>query len=276
MAHLTFPIRSDQLTMTVEVTETLADFNSEFQNITIVETAEFGRALLLDNHIQLTTRDEYAYHESLVHIPLLNLNNPTKALVVGGGDGGVLRELVKHDSLTQIDMVEIDQSVVDLCKQHLPTLSNGAFDDPRVNLHIEDAFNFVKYADDKYDLIIVDATDVYEEESGELSENLFTEVFYTDCRNALSSQGIVVTQADNLIFCPYSLASILEDFEKSIGPTGSYWCLVPSFGGFSGFAWASPNAILSPEWPQNNLKLLKYLNPLTYQLAFTSAPFPEN
>ena len=261
--------------MTVQVTKSLVSVQSEFQQIDIVETSEFGRALLLDNHIQLTTRDEHAYHESLVHIPLLNLNEPKSALVVGGGDGGVLRELVKHQSLTRIDMVEIDQMVVDLCQDHLPTLSDGAYQNPRVNLMVEDAFAYVKHAESNYDLIIIDATDTYEEETGELSENLFTQEFYTDCRNRLTDQGIVVTQADNLVFCPYSLEGIQRDFERAIGPTGSYWCLVPSFGGFSGFAWASPHTKFNAQWPNeraNGLKL-RYLNPTTYALAFQPAPF---
>lgn len=272
--HLTFPIRSDQLTMTVAITETLADFNSEFQNIKILETEEFGRILLLDNHIQLATRDEHAYHESLVQIPLLNLQAPQKALVVGGGDGGVLRELTKNKSLKQIDMVEIDQSVVDLCRENLPTLSNNAYQDSRVNLYIEDAFAFVKNSTDHYDLIIIDATDTYEDEEGELSESLFTQEFYADCKSRLSEQGIVVTQADNHVFCPYSLEAILKDFTKAFGFADSYWCLVPSFGGYSAFAYASATTRLSKTAPVGiENPEFRYLNSTTYNLAFLPTPF---
>lgn len=260
--------------MTVAITETLADFNSEFQNIKILETEEFGRILLLDNHIQLATRDEHAYHESLVQIPLLNLQAPQKALVVGGGDGGVLRELTKNKSLKQIDMVEIDRSVVDLCRENLPTLSNNAYQDSRVNLYIEDAFAFVKNSTDQYDLIIIDATDTYEDEEGELSESLFTQEFYADCKARLSEQGIVVTQADNHVFCPYSLEAILRDFTKAFGFADSYWCLVPSFGGYSAFAYASATTRLNNTAPAGiGNPEFKYLNSTTYNLAFLPTPF---
>lgn len=276
MTHLTFPIRSDKLTMTVAVTDHIVSFQSEFQQIDILETTEFGRILLLDNHIQLATRDEHAYHEALVHIPLLNLKNPQSALVVGGGDGGVIRELCKNPDLKTIHMVDIDQSVVDLCKEHLPTLNNGAYQDPRVKLFIEDAFAFVKNTDQSYDLIVVDATDTYEDEEGELSESLFTQEFYKDCRNRLTQQGVVVTQADNLVFCPYSIEEIITDFTAAFGFASSYWCLVPSFGGYSGFAYASPNTRLATTWqslPQPPQQQFQYLNPTTYDLAFKPTPF---
>ncbi len=260
--------------MTVAVSETLVDFNSEFQNIKILQTEEFGKILLLDNHIQLSTRDEHAYHESLVQIPLLNLHNPQKALVVGGGDGGVLRELTKNQSLNQIDMVEIDQSVVDLCRENLPSLSENAYQDPRVHLYIEDAFSFVKHSTDQYDLIIIDATDTYEDEEGELSESLFTQEFYADCKARLSNQGIVVTQADNHVFCPYSLKAILKDFQSAFGFSDSYWCLVPSFGGYSAFAYASATTRLSETRDfTKEAQDFKYLNETTYRLAFMKTPF---
>ncbi|MCG9894250.1 MAG: hypothetical protein MH204_02085, partial [Fimbriimonadaceae bacterium] len=208
MTPLTYPIRGNRLTMTTEVSRVLADETSPFQRIEIIDTPCLGRMLLLDGHVQLAEVDESAYHELLVQVPMLSLDSPKAALVIGGGDGGVLRELAKHPTLERIDMVEIDEAVIRLCRQHLPGLSAGAFDDPRVRLTLGDAFEFVKTAEAGYDLIVADATDVYEEEDQSLSEMLFTEPFYRDLERLLSPQGMVVTQADNLLFCPYSLESI--------------------------------------------------------------------
>lgn len=270
---LTIPIRGDKLAMVAKVRERVHQRKTEFQEIEIVDTEVFGRALLLDGHIQLTEMDEWAYHEALVQIPLLNLESPKAALVIGGGDGGVLRELCKNDSLERIDMVEIDQGVVDACREFLPSLSAGAFDDPRVRLHIADAFAFVKESQEQYDLIVADSTDTYEDEEGGLSEMLFTDSFYQDCRRILSPDGLIVTQADNLVFCPYSMEGILSMFGKVFPRTGSYQAVVPSFGGFSGFVWASQGAEISSALPARGFGGMRYLNAATYAFAFEALGF---
>ncbi|MGV3618759.1 MAG: hypothetical protein ACO1SV_25835 [Fimbriimonas sp.] len=273
--HLRIPIRSDKLGLDVLVESTVAQVKTEFQTIDIVDSSAFGRILLLDGHVQLASLDEHAYHEALVQIPLLNLENPKTALVIGGGDGGVLRELCKHPSIEHVDMAEIDRGVVDTCRAHMPELSAGAFDDPRVHLHITDAFEFVKQAPRKYDLIVADSTDVYEEEDGGLSDQLFTDAFYADCRAALNENGLIVTQADNLLFCPYSLEGIAAMFGRVFPHVGSYQALVPSFGGFSGFCYASNGTKLKTHWSDlNSTEIpLRYLSEATYNLAFTPLPF---
>lgn len=273
---LDFPIRGDKLRMSVLATEHLCHRKTNFQSIDIYQTEVFGKVLMLDNHIQLTDFDERAYHESLVQIPLLSLDQPKSALVVGGGDGGVLRELCKHKTIERIDMVEIDGGVVEASREHMPHLSDGAFDDPRVNLYIQDAFPFLQEAQGgQYDLIVLDSTDTYEDEQGALSEQLFTADFYTDCRNALSERGLVVTQADNLVFCPYSMQRILETFEAVFPVVGTYQALIPSFGGFSGFCWASKGTRMSESWPTERAGslVLRYLTPETYSLAFSRLSF---
>jgi spermidine synthase len=154
----------------------------------------------------------------------------------------------------------------------MPGVSGGGFDDPRVQLHIADAFPFVKEVSERYDLIVMDSTDTYEEEDGALSEQLFTASFYQDCRRALSDGGVLVTQADNLVFCPYSLESIQGTFGQVFAKTGSYQAIVPSFGGFSGFAWASNGCEISTKWQGQELPL-RYLNKTTFALAFQPLSF---
>jgi spermidine synthase len=272
MAGYAYPIRSDKLGMTVKVDRVLCDVTSPFQRIEIVETQAFGRTLFLDGHIQLTELDEAAYHECLVQIPLLSMNSPKRALVIGGGDGGVIREILKHASIESVDMLEIDPQVIDACRKHMPFLNRGAFEDPRLHLVIGDAFENIKALNPGYDLIIADATDIYEEEEGELSEALFTEEFYVSLQMLLTERGLLVTQADNLLFCPYSLEDVMLSFDSAFPSSGSYWGIVPSYGGFSGFAWAGRMGGPKAEWPGSSIPLA-YLNPTTWALAFSPLPF---
>jgi len=261
--------------LSVQIKHHLSHRKTDFQTIDIYDTEAFGRVLTLDGHIQLTELDEGAYHEFLVHVPLLSIDDPKAALVVGGGDGGVLRELCKHDSLAKIDMAEIDSGVIEETKEHLPFVSNGAFADPRVNVHITDAFAFVKNTSTKYDLIVVDSTDVYEEDDGGLSEQLFTLEFYRDCLNALSPSGIVVTQADNLLFCPYSLSHIKKMFGDVFQEVGSYFTIIPSFGGFSGYCWGSKETTIGIRFPAGRAHslLFRYLSENAYEYAMADLPF---
>lgn len=270
---LTIPIRGDKILMQVEVSKHVHHRMTPFQAIDIYDTETLGRVLLLDRHIQLSTFDEYAYHESLVHIPLLSIPSPSRALVVGGGDGGVLRELGKHRGLDRIDMVEIDAAVIEASREFLPGVSDGAFDDPRVHLFVQDALPFLKQVEDPYDLIVLDVTDVYEEEDGALSEHIFTESFYRDCSAALSESGMIVTQADNHVFCPYSLAAILEMFGIVFPNVGSYQAAVPSFGGYSAFAWASKGRVVNETMPDPRGLPLRYLNEATYGFAMRMLDF---
>lgn len=272
--HKYIPVRSSKIGLQVEVVRTVASVRSDFQTIEVLETETLGRVLTLDGHVQLSEMDEHAYHESLVHIPALSCENLRTALVVGGGDGGVLRELCRYETLERVDMVEIDEVVVHVSREHMPSVSAGAFDDPRVRLHIADAFGFVRDCREQYDLIVVDCTDVYEEEDGALSEDLFTDAFYDDLKRILSPGGFVVSQADNLVFCPYSTRGAMEKFSSVFPVAGSYWCLVPSFGGFSGFVWGSNGQKVSSEFAEAHSPTgLRYLNRLSYDLALSPVPF---
>ena len=267
----TIPIRSDRLTMSFSTLETLCDEQSEYQRIEILNTEVFGRVLLLDGHIQLSTFDERAYHELLVQLPASQVPTLRKVLIIGGGDGGALREALRLDGVESVTMVEIDERVMDLSAAHLPELSAGAFDDPRADIVVGDAFAFVERAVGPYDLIVVDSTDVYEEEEGELSEMLWTPDFYRRLLSLLSPEGIVVTQADNLVFCPYSVEEVERLFRSVFPTSGAYWGLVPSFGGYSGFCWGRKTGGLAPD-----LRLKApcvHLNAATYALALSTPRF---
>lgn len=166
-----------------------------YQKVQIFATQRWGRVLVLDGIVQTTEKDEFIYHEMLTHVPMFACASPRRAMIVGGGDGGILREVLKHD-LEHVDMVEIDRTVVDYCIAHLPSLNNAGaiYRDPRAELVIEDAFEFMQREQRKYDVILVDSTDPIG-----AAEVLFSHTFYELCRNALNPGGILALQ-DGVIF----------------------------------------------------------------------------
>lgn len=182
---------SEEAKFSIKADRQLYSCQSEFQRIDVFESREFGRFLTLDGFMMLTERDEFIYHEMITHVPMAAHPNVKKVLVIGAGDGGVVRELTRYPALERIDMVEIDELVVEVCKKYLPQTANR-LDDPRVNLYFEDGLKFVRRKSDEYDLIIVDSTDPFGP-----GEGLFTKEFYGNCFKALKEDGIMVNQHES-------------------------------------------------------------------------------
>jgi spermidine synthase len=182
---------SNGVRFSIKVDRQLFSFKSEFQRIDVFESDVFGRFLTLDGYMMLTEKDEFIYHEMLTHVPL-NVNTGIKnVLVIGAGDGGVIRELTRYDTVERIDMVEIDEAVVDICKRFLPKTA-CKLGDPRVKIFYEDGLKFVRSKQGEYDLIIVDSTDPFGP-----GEGLFTREFYGNCFKALNENGILVNQHES-------------------------------------------------------------------------------
>ena len=158
--------------------EELVNKNSEFQNIKIINNKWWGKILWLDNILNLSEKDEFIYHEMLVHIPMFTHNNPKNILIIGGGDGGSAREVLKHN-IDKITLIDIDKDVIDECKKYLPNINNGAFNNDKLNLIIGDGIEFVKKSQNNtFDVIIVDSTDPSYPLDQSISNVLFTEDFY--------------------------------------------------------------------------------------------------
>ncbi len=158
----------------IRIKRVIADFESRYQRIQLFETYSFGKMLVLDGKIQLTERDEAFYHEMLVHVPMLTHRNPKKVLIIGGGDGGSVRETLKHDP-DEVVMVELDRDVIEVCRNHLG-IDRGAFDDPRVTVLVEDGMDYVISAGEKFDAVIVDGTD-----PNPFSQHISSAEFYQAC-----------------------------------------------------------------------------------------------
>ena len=186
--------------LSVKVERQLYSARSEFQRIDIFESADFGRFLALDGLMMLTEKDEFIYHEMITHVPMAVHKAAGRILVIGGGDGGVLRELCRYERVTHIDLVEIDRMVIDACREHLPQTA-CCFDDARVALHFEDGLKFVRARENEYDLIIVDSTDPFGP-----GEGLFTKEFYGNCWAALREDGVMVNQHESPFYSADAVA----------------------------------------------------------------------
>jgi spermidine synthase len=177
--------------MSVRVDRQIHTEQSEFQRIDVFESREFGRFLTLDGYMMLTEKDEFIYHEMITHVPMASNPDIKTVLVIGAGDGGTVRELTRSPGVERIDMVEIDERVVEVCKTHLIQTA-CRLGDPRVNIRYEDGLRFVRGKNNAYDLIIVDSTDPFGP-----GEGLFTSEFYGNCFEALTDVGILVNQHES-------------------------------------------------------------------------------
>ena len=201
--------------LSIRVDKQLYSGKSEFQRIDVFESPEFGRFLALDGYMMLTEKDEFIYHEMIVHVPMAVHPNVKKVLVIGAGDGGVVRELVQYPEIETIDMVEIDPLVVEVCRKYLPQTA-CRFDDPRLTIHYEDGLKFVRSRKDEYDLIIIDSPNPFG-----AGEGLFTKEFYGNCYNALHEDGIMINQNESPFYqeeayqCQRMHRRILESFPIS-------------------------------------------------------------
>jgi spermidine synthase len=199
---------TENVRFSIKVDKPLYTGQSEFQRIDVLQSSEFGTFLTLDGLMMVTEKDEFIYHDMIVHVPMATNPGIKNVLVIGAGDGGTVRELTRYHSIANIDMVEIDQMVVEVCKKYLPQTA-CKLDDPRVNLYFEDGLKFVRTKENIYDLIIVDSTDPFGP-----GEGLFTKEFYGNCYKALKDDGILVNQHESPYYQAY--ASSMQRAHKRI------------------------------------------------------------
>ena len=219
----------------LEADTVLYEGNTGFQDLIIFDNKTFGRVMMLDGVIQLTDKDEFIYHEMMAHVPLFGLDRPQTVLIIGGGDGGVLREMLKHRGVQSVVHCEIDKAVVDLSLKFFPGISQGAFDDPRVELIIGDGIKFVNETERRFDVIIVDST----EPIGP-AKVLFTEEFFGACQRCLTPSGVFIGQNGLPFLYPEHLADSGRILRAMFADAGCFMCTQPTyFGGPFALAWGS-------------------------------------
>lgn len=263
--------------LSIKVDKQLYSGQSDFQRIDVFESKEFGRFLTLDGYMMLTEKDEFIYHEMITHVPMAVHPSAKKILVIGAGDGGVIRELTRYGNVECIDMVEIDSLVVDVCKKYLPGTA-CRFDDERVHLYFEDGLRFVRSKEQEYDIIIVDSTDPFGP-----GEGLFTKEFYGNCYKALKEDGIMVNQHESPFYesdaeaCLRAHKRIVESFPIS----RVYQAHIPTYPsghwlfGFASKKYHPVHDFDGVAWKMLGLQT-KYYTPKLHVGAFALPAYVEN
>ncbi|MCL6588219.1 MAG: polyamine aminopropyltransferase [Anoxybacillus sp.] len=215
--------QTEHFGITARIKRTLHTEKTEFQKLDMVETEEFGNMLILDGMVMTTQKDEFVYHEMVAHVPLFTHPNPENVLVVGGGDGGVIREVLKHPSVKKATLVEIDGKVIEYSKKYLPEIA-GKLDDPRVEVKVDDGFMHIAQSENEYDVIMVDST-----EPVGPAVNLFTKGFYAGIAKALKADGIFVAQTDNPWFKADLIRTVQRDVREIFPITRLYIANIPTY-----------------------------------------------
>lgn len=225
-----------------ERTRLVAAEDTEYQSVEISDLDILGRVLVLDNIIQLSALDCDRYHEVFAHLPMSCITAPRKALVLGGGDGILAKELLKYEGMT-VDMVDIDQRVCDLSREHLTELHGGSFDDPRLNLYYQDALEFCSSNEEKYDVIYADITDPHPDSP---SKSLLSQNAIMKYKSLLTKEGILVAQTDNVQIAPDHYKNIMRDFGACFTEVGNFATVALTLSSIFSFVWASDETKVVP------------------------------
>ena len=214
--------------------------NSEFQKVEVFETeSALGRVLTLDDLMMTTEGDEFHYHEMIAHVPMMHHKDPKTVLVIGGGDGGTVREVLKHDTVEKVILCEIDGMVIDACKQFLPTIS-CELDNPKCEILVEDAIEYIKGKENMFDIVLIDSTDPMGP-----GEGLFTEEFYTNVKRSLKPGGIVAAQSESPFVNKNEIKKMYDLLKKVFPICSTYTSNIPTYpGGY--WAWAFCSESVKP------------------------------
>ena len=252
----------------IRIKRVLADEHTKYQHLQFVEAEFFGKTMILDGIIQLTERDNMGYHEMIVHVPMLAVKEPKRILIVGGGDGGSLQQVLRYPSVTEVVVCELDQRVVDLSKEYL-TFFGNPWKDPRAKLLVRDAFGFLEENPSKFDVIISDTTDPIG-----MAERLFSGEFYKLLIRALKPHGAASTQCEQPFFDTALISKIYQLVKTLTKNPAYYYANIPTYpGGGIGFMYVSnipwENGLKTPMPPGVN----NYINPEIHKAAFALPEF---
>jgi len=260
----------------VRSSRAIAKFRSAFQDVEVHDSAAFGKLFRLDGHFMTSERDEFFYHENLIHVAALAHPGPERALIIGGGDGGSADELLKHPSMKSVTIAEIDSTVIDISREHLRGVHHGALDDPRVTVRVEDGFAFVRASSDEYDMIVLDLTD-----PGGPPTPLYTPDFYQACASRLTSNGALTMHVGSPVAHPDRVRAALADLGRAFKRVRPYLTSVPLYGGLWMMACCSANldpnahsaAAIDLRISQRKLPHLQYMNGDAYRAALALPNF---
>lgn len=253
----------------IRVKKILADEQTQYQRLQFVETEFFGNAMILDGIIQLTERDNMGYHEMIVHMPMLAVGKPKRVLIVGGGDGGSLKQVLRYPSVEEAVVCELDQRVVDLSREFFAASFGDPWSDPRSKLLVRDAFGYLEENPDQFDVIVSDTTDPIG-----MAERLFSDEFYKLMVRALAPGGAAATQCEQPFFDADLIKTIYRSAKKLVKNPAYYYANIPTYpGGGIGFMYVSDtpweNGLKTPYPPGEN----QYINSEIHKAAFALPEF---
>lgn len=251
---------SNDWTQSFQIQKLILTDSSKYQNITILENRSLGKILMLDDIVHFTENDEFIYHEMIAHVPLNIHSKPQDVLIIGGGDGLVLREAIKHQDVERITVIEIDAQIVDLCQQHFSSLTAGVLDDPRVSLIIDGGYKYLKKTKSKYDVIIVNSTDLSFPHA-----QFFENPIYQLCHSALKPDGIAVFHTGSPITQRDQLAYTFKQIRSTFKNSTPFFSSAPShLGGIKSYALSFKDKPVCPSLKDLYLKLSKLQGELSY------------
>jgi len=262
----------DIVAIRYRVKRTLFSGKSPYQQIDVLETEGFGRMLLNDGLVMISERDEFVYHEMIAHVPLFVHPDPQRVLVIGGGDGGTVREVLKHPSVKECKLVEIDAMVIDACREFIPSTA-AALDDPRATVIVDDGVKFVAETDERFDLVIVDSTDPIGP-----AQPLFGDGFYSNVGKVLTNSGIVVSQGESPFYEAETQAALLGVLKKFFEPVRLYnYSNLTYPGGLWSFTFASKGLCPVADFDERRVERsgieFGYYNAGIHKAAFTLPEF---
>ncbi|MFP4667443.1 MAG: polyamine aminopropyltransferase [Desulfosalsimonas sp.] len=265
----------DIVSLGFRVKETLFCKASEYQQVDVIKTAGHGGMLLNDGIVMVSERDEFVYHEMIAHVPLFTLAEPKRVLIIGGGDGGTAREVLRHKTVERAVMVEIDSVVVEACKKHLPSMS-GSLDDPRLELLIEDGVKFAEKCNETFDAVLIDSTDPIGP-----AQPLFDKAFYENVSRLLSDNGIMISQSESPFYDPEIQRSMFSNQRPFFEKIHMYTFSTLTYpGGLWSFGFASKGTCPIKDFDPARVKASKletrYYNPAVHRAAFALPEFINN
>ncbi|MBQ7543455.1 MAG: polyamine aminopropyltransferase [Synergistaceae bacterium] len=259
---------SDNLILSMRAKDILHVEQTPYQELLIADTQEYGRVLMLDGAYQLTEKDEFTYSEMMAHVPLCAHNNPSNVLIIGGGDGAIMREVLKHDCVKKCTLIDIDERVIECSKKYLP-FAGCSFADERADVRCMDAMKFIRETEERYDVVIIDSTDPVDFAAG-----LFQSGFYDDVKRVMTPEAMLSELTESPFVDAALMAQAIREMRKVFPVVRMYWGAVPTYpGGMWTYGLASMKD--DPAEPVRDVAPTRYYTNAIHRASFVLPPFLE-
>lgn len=261
---------SDNLKLSLRVKDLVHTEKTPYQDMLIADTYEYGRTLMLDGAYQLTEKDEFTYSEMMAHVPVCAHVNPEKVMIIGGGDGAIMREVLKHECVKKCTLVDIDERVIEASKKYLP-FAGCSFGDERADVKCMDAMKYIRETDERYDVVIIDSTDPVDFAAG-----LFRSDFYEDVKRVMTDSAMLTELTESPFTDSDLMVQAIREMRKVFPSVRMYWGVVPTYpSGMWTYGLASMNADVNPAEPLRTVKPTKYYTNEIHKACFVLPPFLE-